>query len=230
MANDPPFSGVGNDLTLPITPATYVADIEDNFAKCKDEIIGLNTKIDNRTGPTATSYIEVQDEGVVVAQSPFSKLNFVGPNVSAVDFDDEQVDISISLGAIELWFPAVYDGHNNNNGDFQVGGPAGATRYITGFIPTDFVSLVSVELVYIKNNTDAIGFTFNSDYGTLGEISTTHSQTVIIGAAVRTTNFIYAQSLAAVLTLINAGDFFGIQIVPTNNCRLLGIRFIYMNV
>lgn len=230
MANDPPFSGPGNDLNLPINPADYVNDIEDNFAKCKDEIIGLNTKIDNRTGPSAVSYIEVQDEGIVVPQSPFSKINFIGPAVSAVDFDDERVDVTIGSDPVELWFPAIYDGHNNNNGNFQVGGLAAATRYITGFVPTDFVSLISVELVYIKSTTNNIGFTFNSDYGAPGEISTTHSQTVVIAAALRTNNFIYTQTLAAVLTLIAAGDFFGIQIVPTANCRLLGIRFIYSKV
>ncbi len=53
MSNDPPFSGVGNDLVLPITPGDYVNEIEDNFTKVKDEVIGLNSKIDNRTGPAS---------------------------------------------------------------------------------------------------------------------------------------------------------------------------------
>lgn len=37
----PPFSGVGNDLILPIVPANYVLDIEDNFDKCRANIIDL---------------------------------------------------------------------------------------------------------------------------------------------------------------------------------------------
>lgn len=54
MANIPPFSGVGNDLTNPITPADYVNEIQDNFAKCRDEILGLDTRIAAITGPLTT--------------------------------------------------------------------------------------------------------------------------------------------------------------------------------
>lgn len=53
MANDPPFSGTGNDLASPITPADYENEINDNFSKVRDEILGLNNKIDNRTGPAS---------------------------------------------------------------------------------------------------------------------------------------------------------------------------------
>lgn len=228
MANDPPFSGPGNDLNLPINPADYVNDIEDNFAKCKDEIIGLNTKIDNRTGPSAVSYIEVQDEGIVVPQSPFSKINFIGPAVSAVDFDDERVDVTIGSDPVELWFPAIAG--LAAFGDYQVGGNAAALRNITGFVPTDFVSLISVELVYIKNGTNAVSWTLNSDYGAPGEAYNNHSQAAVTLAVLQTDGFIYTLDLSAVLSLIAAGDFFGIGADPGQSVRILGIRFIYSKV
>jgi hypothetical protein len=100
MANDPPFSGVGNDLVLPITPGDYVNEIQDNFAKCKDEIIGVDTRLKAATGPSASSFIEVQKNGVVVPQSPFKILNFRGSGVNAVDISADQVDLTIETGTL----------------------------------------------------------------------------------------------------------------------------------
>lgn len=47
----PPFSGVGNDLILPIVPANYVLDIENNFDKCRDNIIDLYNYTAAALGP-----------------------------------------------------------------------------------------------------------------------------------------------------------------------------------
>lgn len=47
----PPFSGVGNDLILPIVPANYVLDIEGNFDKCRDNIIDLYNYVAAALGP-----------------------------------------------------------------------------------------------------------------------------------------------------------------------------------
>jgi len=46
---NPPFSGSGNDLDLPIDPAAYVTEIEGNFTKCKQEIIDLHNRTTNIT-------------------------------------------------------------------------------------------------------------------------------------------------------------------------------------
>lgn len=54
MANTPPFSGVSNDLVNPITPADYVNEIQDNFTKIKDEIIGNYNRFASITGPLTT--------------------------------------------------------------------------------------------------------------------------------------------------------------------------------
>lgn len=54
MANTPPFSGVGNDLSNPITPADYVNEIQDNFTKIKDEVLGNYSRIVAVTGPLTT--------------------------------------------------------------------------------------------------------------------------------------------------------------------------------
>lgn len=50
----PPFSGAGNDLILPIVPASYVLDIEGNFDKCRENIRDLYNYTVNVTGPGAS--------------------------------------------------------------------------------------------------------------------------------------------------------------------------------
>lgn len=90
MANTPPFSGPGNDLTLPITPADYVNEIQDNFAKCKDEILGLDTRISAITNPPglltlnrrviiATSGLAITTDGVILVDSTAGAVNVTLP-------------------------------------------------------------------------------------------------------------------------------------------------------
>lgn len=227
MANDPPFSGPGNDLVIPITPSDYVTDIEDNFTKCKDEIIGVDTRLKAATGPSAASFIEVQDEGLVVPQSPFKKLNFLGAAVTAVDFDDEQVDITISSAPRELWFPAVFGGNGNFFGDYQVALNTAAIRYFTFFIPTDFMGLTSCVLVYIKRDTDNQQWQLESDYGAAGEQYNNHSESQLTGLVAETDGRIYELDITGVLSSIAAGDYVGVSADPINRARVLGIRMIY---
>lgn len=229
MANDPPFSGVGNDLTLPITAGDYVNDIEDNFAKCKDEIIGVNTRLLAATGPSAVTFIEVQEEGLVVPNSPFTKLNFIGPGVTAADFDGDRVDIIFAALPIELWFPAVFLG-NNSFADFQVGGDTNVVRFFSFFIPTDLVSLVSCELIYIKRDSDSIQWQLDTDFGAEGEQFNNHSESQLTGASAETDGDMIALDITGVLTAIAAGDFVGLQANPTQRARPLGIRLIYSQV
>ena len=229
MANDPPFSGPGNDLNNPINPADYVNDIEDNFTKIKDEVIGVNTRLLAATGPSAQTFVDVLDEGLLVANSPFTKLNFIGPSVTAADFDGDRVDITVAALPIELWFPAVFLG-NNSFADFQIGGATNVVRFFSFFIPTDFVSLVSCELIYIKRDSDSIQWQLDSDFGAPGEQFNNHSESQLTGALAETDGDIVALDITGVLTAIAAGDFVGLQADPTQRARPLGIRLIYSQV
>ena len=128
----------------------------------------------------------------------------------------------------ELWFPNVFGGGGSNFGDYRVGPSDFAPRFFSIFIPTDFVSLISAEIIYIKRDSNVQFWTLNSDYAAIGEQYNFQSEgPVVTGAIAETDGEMYARSIAGVLTGIAAGDFAGIQVDPATRARVLGIRFIY---
>lgn len=83
---NPPFSGSGNDLVLPIDPTTYVTDIEGNFGKLKQEIIDLH----NRAAPSSaggifgTGQLELNGNFQITRWLDQKAVNFPAPGPSNI--------------------------------------------------------------------------------------------------------------------------------------------------
>lgn len=132
----------------------------------------------------------------------------------------------------EIFFQFDY---GSNEGDFRTRDVGGSGNYRATFaVPQDFVSLVALEAIAINASslTGVQNFDLESDYGAVGELYTTHSEsdTIITYDFTGTTNEIVALNVASVFAALAAGDFCGLFInhqAIGGSLDYLGIRLRY---
>lgn len=102
-------------------------------------------------------------------------------------------------------------------GDYRVRSVPDSTAFqLTWFVPHDFSSLTSVELICIPGAA-AIGagksITLDSDYAAIGESFATHSESnPAFTTDFLTPDLIYGVDVSSVYNSLAAGDFCGLQI------------------
>lgn len=118
-------------------------------------------------------------------------------------------------------------------GDYKVKAMGqGGNENFTFLVPQDFQSLTSLELVYAPVNTVDPGKTadLNSDYGSIGESITTHSETVLGNPVTGTAGIFSTMDISGVFSNMSAGDICGININLNNigtTLNVFGIRLRY---
>ncbi len=121
---------------------------------------------------------------------------------------------------------------DTNLGDFRTQSVASGGIWRFNFqVPSDFSSLVSLDIILIPANTNvAAPVDLYSDYGAIGEAYNLHSESLSTTWNLGTANNFYAMSVSGVFTSLAAGDFCGLQVdegafgFATN---YLGIRLKY---
>lgn len=139
--------------------------------------------------------------------------NFDGALTSADDTVQKALDtLDDVVGGMRVrqWnYPAPDT--NASYGDYRVlalGNNSSATMSFS--IPDDFVSLISLEVVFIPSGPVSGSIDLQSDYGAIGELSTTHSESALAVPITATTGIITAFNVAQIFTNLSAGDFCGL--------------------
>jgi len=94
-------------------------------------------------------------------------------------------------------------------------------------VPADFVSLISIELVYIANNTGTVTWSATTDYGAIGQNYAMHSEQVSGIQKSQTKNNHTAVDLSGAFTNLANGDFCGLRIQCSQTQFYLGVKLTY---
>jgi hypothetical protein len=109
----------------------------------------------------------------------------------------------------------------------------GSTQFakITGFIPWDFGTLVSIEVVCLISAADAnTDIDLAADYGGDGEAYTTHSESDAASTYALAGGSAYNDvDISSVFSALSAGDYFGVTITmqTAKSLRIVGVKLRY---
>jgi hypothetical protein len=107
----------------------------------------------------------------------------------------------------------------------------GDTAYIAFYVPHDFSSITEAVVARISNASATHRLNYYSDYGAVGEASTTNSESLLDQDTAETDTLIYEQDISGILSSLAAGDYVGIAVAgdATNepDVSILGVRFKY---
>ena len=195
----------GTDSVNPVELRTHLDDITTNPHDVSSTLISTDTS--NFDGVLSSTEDTVQKSLDIlddaVSNLKTKTLNFI-PSDANTDFGDYKV-LPLS---------------SNANGN------------MTFAIPEDFVSLVSLEVIYIPQDTIVVqNINLNSYYGSIGELSNVHSESSLALVINATANIITTQDISGIFTSLSAGDFAGINwknngIGTTVNIIMIKIKYI----
>jgi len=136
---------------------------------------------------------------------------------------------SVASAIKEFFHPA---NPSTNFGNYRVRAVAtNGNHNFNLMVPSDFASLVSVEMIFISGGTFvAQNIDLSSEYGAIGEQNDNHAETDVAFTTSGTADETGSYSLASVLSSLAAGDFVGINIDHQGigtSLNYLGIRLIY---
>jgi hypothetical protein len=144
----------------------------------------------------------------------------------------QDIDISGNLTGItkEVFFPI--DSTDANLGDFRTKSVSSGGILRSDFqVPSDFSTLVSLEVILIPAGTNAAApVDLYSDYGAIGEAYTQNSESLSTTWNLGTASNFYAMNISGVFASLEAGDFCSIMIDEGNFgfvTHYLGVRLKY---
>jgi len=153
-----------------------------------------------------------------------------GTGISISNDVDEVTINNTILPTKEKFFSPGSDTSNTDNYSNKTSGST-AQSYMAFHIPHDFISLVSLELVYFNTTAlVAVDIDLNSSYGALGEAQTNHQESDTVTTYSSNANELDSIDLSPVFSLLAANDFCGINIDHNgigSTQRYLGIRMRY---
>jgi hypothetical protein len=121
----------------------------------------------------------------------------------------------------------------NSIGDYKVKkmGQGGVDNFLFN-VPSDFTSLIDLQLIFSPDSTIAVDKTVNldSDYGTIGENITNHSESVINQSITGTGGIFTTLDISTVFTALGADDICGLKLNLNNigsGINVYGIRLRY---
>lgn len=134
--------------------------------------------------------------------------------------------------ATKEMFYADLIGTKNSNGSFAGRSvSSGGDHCFTWFVPHDYSSTTSIELLCIPNGTNATAdIDLNSDYGAAGEAHNTHSESNTSITFNLVQDDIIAMDVSSVYSSLTASDYCGLDVdhntIGFTN-MYIGIRFRY---
>jgi len=136
----------------------------------------------------------------------------------------------------ELYFPVGATKYTGALGD-QGNRPAikldGATEYCTIgiWVPADFTALTHAYVLVAASNNMTIDWTVATNFGAIGEVSGTHTDSVTANGVALTEAILYGLDITAAFTNLLAGDSAGVRFtldaINTGDLRVIGIIFKY---
>lgn len=114
-------------------------------------------------------------------------------------------------------------------GDFPADRMGGSeeTQFVF-FIPNDFSSVTSIEVMIIPDTTETIGYDLTSDYGAVGEVYNFNSESSLTQTLAVTINVITEIDVSGVFSSVAAGDYCGLRLISnTSDLEVVALRFKY---
>lgn len=148
-----------------------------------------------------------------------------------------------SAATKEEWFPVLalnLTGGANTFPYTSYGGTPGSRRfaaapphatgsvYLNMYLPLDFTSVTSLNLIIVPNTTETIQADIDSEYGSVGEARNTHTGTLVNETLAVTADEITEWDIKSVISSAVAGDHVGIQVASdTAEILITGMRLKY---
>ena len=136
----------------------------------------------------------------------------------------------------EFFVPATQsDGTLTNLGDFpvhQLSGPTSQTARMTCKIPWDFVSLVSIDVVFVDIVTNQVTISIRTDYGANGEAYNANTGAIANLSVATIANNIVEYNINAAVASLAANDYLGVAIttrgsVLDDDVYVIGLKIRY---